>query len=82
MAAETSKIPIDLILTDTVMRGMSGPELSRHLSLSHPAMKVVYISGYTGELIAEHDVVKPGITFLEKPFTRSSLLKIIHSALG
>jgi PAS domain S-box-containing protein len=73
---------IDLVLTDVVMRGMSGPELVLRLIENHPEMKVVYMSGYTGELILERDLLKPGISLLEKPFTRSSLLKTIQSAIA
>ncbi len=72
---------IDLVLTDVVMRGMSGPELVTRLRQSHPAAKVVYMSGYTGELIADRDVLHSGITLLEKPFTRVSLLQAVHAAL-
>ena len=74
--------PIDLLLTDVVMRHMSGPELVEHLNASHPTLKVVYMSGYTGELIAEREVLQRGITLLEKPFTRTVLLNTIHGALG
>jgi len=74
--------PIDLLLTDVVMRHMSGPELVEHLNASHPTLKVVYMSGYTGELIAEREVLQRGITLLEKPFTRTVLLNTIHAALG
>jgi CheY-like chemotaxis protein len=74
--------PIDLLLTDVVMRRVSGPELVERLGNSHPALKVVYMSGYTGELIAEREVLKRGFTLLEKPFTRTALLNTIHSALG
>jgi PAS domain S-box-containing protein len=74
--------PIDLLLTDVVMRRMSGPELVEHLSVSHPSLKVVFMSGYTGELIAEREVLKRGITLLEKPFTRTALLNTIHATLG
>ena len=74
--------PIDLLLTDVVMRRMSGPELVDRLSASHPDLKIVYMSGYTGELIAEREVLKRGITLLEKPFTRTALLNTIHTALG
>jgi hypothetical protein len=49
---------------------------------SHPEMKVIYMSGYTGELLAEHDSGGREIALLEKPFTRASLLKKIHSVLG
>jgi PAS domain S-box-containing protein len=72
---------VDLLLTDVVMRGMSGPELVTHVSHSHPSVKVVYMSGYTGELIAEREILKTGITLLEKPFTRSALLKTVHESL-
>ena len=74
--------PIDLLLTDVVMRRMSGPELVDRLSASHPNLRVVYMSGYTGELIAEREVLKRGITLLEKPFTRAALLNTIHTTLG
>jgi CheY-like chemotaxis protein len=74
--------PIDLLLTDVVMRRVSGPELVERLGPSHPTLKVVYMSGYTGELIAEREVLKRGVTLLEKPFTRTALLNTIHAALG
>ncbi|PYX74450.1 MAG: hypothetical protein DMG78_06795 [Acidobacteria bacterium] len=61
---------IDLILTDVVMKGMNGPELVLRLMDSHPEMKVVYMSGYTGELVA-HQGLQSGIPLLEKPFTRA-----------
>ena len=79
---ESHSGPIDLLLTDVVMRRMSGPELVERLNASHPALKVVYMSGYTGELIAEREVLKRGITLLEKPFTRTALLNTIHTTLG
>ena len=72
---------IDLILTDVVMKGMNGPELVLRLIESHPAMKVVYMSGYTGELVANQGI-DGGIRLLEKPFTRADLLKTIDGALG
>jgi PAS domain S-box-containing protein len=73
---------IQLVLTDVVMRGVSGPEMVKKLQESHPGMRVVYMSGYTGELIADRDVLESGITLLEKPFTRAALLKAIDAALG
>ncbi len=73
--------PIDLLLTDVVMRRMSGPELAERLAASRPNLKVVYMSGYTGELMANREVLKPGVTLLEKPFSRSALLNTIHEKL-
>ena len=64
------------------MRRMSGPELVERLNATHPSLKVVFMSGYTGELIVEQDVLKRGITLLEKPFSRAALLNTIHTILG
>lgn len=72
---------IDVLLTDVVMRGISGPELVRQLASSRPKTKVIFMSGYTGELLNEHDVFQAGTRFLEKPFSRASLLKMVDSAL-
>ena len=72
---------IDLILTDVVMKGMNGPELVLKLMDTHPAMKVVYMSGYPGELVA-HQGLNSGIRLLEKPFTRRALLTMLDAALG
>jgi len=72
---------IDLALTDVVMKRMNGPELVLHLMNSHPEMKVLYMSGYTGELVADRGL-QGGIRLLEKPFTRAALLKMIDEVLG
>lgn len=72
---------IDLLLTDVMMRGMSGPELARQLSASSPKTKIVFMSGYTGELIPERDPSLSSVTLLEKPFTRSNLLKVLNDEL-
>ena len=72
---------IDLLLTDVVMRRVSGPELVMRLRKSLPTLKVVYMSGYTGELIGEQDLVTGDVTLLEKPFTRTTLLSTINTAL-
>jgi PAS domain S-box-containing protein len=80
--AESHPQPVDLLLTDVVMRRMSGPELVERLHPSRPTLKVVYMSGYTGELIAEREMLQRGITLLEKPFSRTALLNTIHATLG
>ena len=72
---------IDVLLTDVVMRGMSGPELVAQVIASHPETKVAYMSGYTGELIAQHERIE-GIPLLEKPFTRNTLLHFLDEVLG
>ena len=72
---------IDLLLTDVVMRGISGPELVTRLKNTMPDLRVVFMSGYTGELIASHQSDQQIVTLLEKPFTRASLLNTLDKAL-
>jgi len=61
------------IITDVVMPGMTGPELARRLTAHRPAMKVLFMSGYTDDAILHHGVLEPGTEFLQKPFTAESL---------
>ena len=78
--SEAHSGPIDPLLTDGIMRRLSGPELVETLSVARPNLKIVYMSGYTRELIAEREVVRRGINLLGKPFTRTALLNAIHAA--
>jgi signal transduction histidine kinase/CheY-like chemotaxis protein len=72
---------IDVLLTDVVMPGASGPELTRRLLERWPALRVVYMSGYTEETIVEHGVLNSGIAFLHKPFTSETLGRKIREVL-
>jgi signal transduction histidine kinase/ActR/RegA family two-component response regulator len=72
---------IDLILTDVIMPGGSGAELTRRLVAERPGLKVVYMSGYTDEAISHHGVLDPGIAFLHKPFTSETLGRKIREVL-
>lgn len=72
---------IDLLLTDVVMPGTSGPELAKQLVEQRPGLKVIYMSGYTEDAIVEHGVLKPGIAFLYKPFTFDALAHKIREVL-
>src|SRR6185503_10879840 len=72
---------IDVLLTDVVMPGASGPELAQPLVERHPALKVIYMSGYTEEAIVQHGVLNPGIAFLHKPFTSATLGRKIREVL-
>jgi PAS domain S-box-containing protein len=74
--------PIHLLLTDVVMRGMSGPELVSEVRSSHPEVKPIFMSGYTGELIVQDQPATQSVPLVEKPFTRASLYKILDTALG
>ena len=72
---------IDVLLTDVVMPGASGPELTKRLVERRPELKVIYMSGYTEEAIVQHGVVNPGIAFLHKPFTSQTLGAKIREVL-
>ena len=72
---------IDVLLTDVVMPGASGPELTRQLMEERPGLRVLYMSGYTEEAIVQHGVIKPGIAFLNKPFTSEALGQKIREVL-
>ena len=72
---------IDLLLTDVVMPGASGPELTRQLIAARPSLKVLYMSGYAEEAILTRGVSEAGISFLHKPFTADSLVQAVRTAL-
>jgi two-component system, cell cycle sensor histidine kinase and response regulator CckA len=72
---------IDVLLTDVVMPGASGPDLTRQLVEQRPALRVIYMSGYTEDAIVQHGVLKPGIAFLHKPFTSETLGRKIREML-
>lgn len=80
VAAEFSG-PIHLLLTDVVMPGINGRVLAERLAPSHPAMKVLYMSGYTDSFIAGHGVLEPGIHLLRKPFTEDVLMHKLRELL-
>jgi CheY-like chemotaxis protein len=64
---------IDLVLTDVVMPGQTGPEMGARLKCLHPEIKVLYMSGYTADKIAHHGVLDPETHFIPKPFTPGQL---------
>jgi two-component system cell cycle sensor histidine kinase/response regulator CckA len=81
--AKRTETPIDLLLTDIVMPGMSGWTLADTLSSLRPEMRVLYMSGYPDGVVARHGVSMAGINILHKPFTRDELTRRVEDvAIG
>jgi PAS domain S-box-containing protein len=79
--AERCDRPIHLLLTDVVMPGMSGREVASYLTAKRPDMRVIYMSGYTNDVIAHHGVLDSGISFIEKPFSQETLMRKLREVL-
>jgi two-component system, cell cycle sensor histidine kinase and response regulator CckA len=65
--------PIDLVISDVVMPDMKGPELRDRLAELRPGLKVLFMSGYTSDVIVRHGVLQPGVHFIQKPFSFDNL---------
>ena len=73
--------PIHLLLSDVVMPGMSGPELAEKLRSLRSEMKMLFMSGYTGDSVVRRGLLKSDARVLEKPFTREALFRFVREAL-
>src|SRR5690606_8446326 len=73
--------PIHLLLTDTVMPGVTGPALAAQLAEARPGLRVLHMSGYTDNAPLLTQVMASGGAFLQKPFTVASLARKVRSVL-
>jgi len=73
---------LDLLLTDVVMSGMTGPELARQFVTQFPSIRILYMSGYTQDFVENHGLRGRTGPVLQKPFTHDSLAQSVREALG
>jgi DNA-binding NtrC family response regulator len=72
---------VDLVITDMVMPQMTGRELGEHLERKHPGTKVIYMSGYTDDVLVRTGALGPGMSFLQKPLRPETLAAKVREAL-
>jgi len=73
--------PIHLLITDVVMPGMNGPQLSRQVRALQPDVRVLFVSGYTSDIVIHEGAEPDGTGFLQKPFVFKELLGRIRELL-
>jgi two-component system cell cycle sensor histidine kinase/response regulator CckA len=73
---------LDLVILDVIMPGMNGARLRDLIRLVRPDMPVLFMSGYTSDIIARRGILESGVHFIQKPFGRSALSRKLREALG
>jgi len=73
--------PVDLLITDCIMPGMDGADLSRRLKRLRPNLNVLYISGHPEETLGDKGAVDPNVMLLKKPFDMADLLLMVRRTL-
>jgi PAS domain S-box-containing protein len=81
LIAQQHRDEIAVLLTDMIMPNLSGKELAESLRRSMPELKVVFMSGYTDQIVANHGVLEEGVVFLQKPFGPSELLPLMREVI-
>ncbi|MGD0093673.1 MAG: PAS domain S-box protein [Planctomycetota bacterium] len=80
--AEGHTGPLHLLVTDVVMPDLSGKELAERVLAKHPQVKVLFMSGYTDNVMLNHGVNWEKLSFIEKPFTPTTLARKVREVLG
>jgi len=74
--------PVDVLVTDVVMPGMTGQELAQIAIERTPDLRVVYMSGHTEDVLVRSGARSRNLAFVQKPFTRQTLLRAVEDALA
>jgi CheY-like chemotaxis protein len=80
--AEAHADRLDLLITDVVMSGMNGRDLANRLVAQFPTVKVLFVSGYTADVIAQHGILEKGVHFMQKPFSKADIGVKVREVLG
>ena len=72
---------IDLLITDVIMPEMNGRDLYERLAVTHPGLKLLYMSGYADNIISVHGVLADGVHFIQKPFSVETLSSKVREVL-
>jgi CheY-like chemotaxis protein len=80
-ALELHREGVDLLITDVIMPGISGTELAERFLKTHPSSRVLFVSGYTGDEVAQHGILNENVHFLQKPFSPQILVENVHRIL-
>ncbi|HYV34867.1 MAG TPA: PAS domain S-box protein, partial [Gemmataceae bacterium] len=81
LICEQNKDPVHILLTDVVMPSISGRELAARLKQLRPALKVLYMSGYTDDAVVRHGILEAEMPFLQKPFSPDVLAEMVRHVL-
>jgi CheY-like chemotaxis protein len=80
--AKNNSGTIDLLMTDVVMPEMNGRDLAGKITVLHPGTRLLFMSGYTANVIAHHGVLDAGVAFIQKPFSMTDLMVKVREVLG
>lgn len=72
---------LDLLITDVIMPEMNGRDLTNNIKIQHPDLKVLYMSGYTANVIAHRGILDSGVHFIQKPFTKTEFGTMIRKVI-
>jgi two-component system, cell cycle sensor histidine kinase and response regulator CckA len=72
---------VDLLLTDVIMPGVNGRSLAERLTTTAPAMRVLFMSGYSDDAVHRHGDLNPDAAFIEKPFSDRALARKVREVL-
>ncbi len=79
--AEEHAGKIHLLVTDVIMPELNGHDLAQRLKSLYPGLKCLFMSGYTADAIAHHNILDEGVNFVQKPFSRKDLAKAVRKAI-